>query len=259
MRLIMMHDTDARWEAGQIPGETMIANMGRLIDQMTRAGVLLGSNGLRATSFGVRLHFSGGEASLRHGPYAGPGPLNAGFAVVQVKTLEQAVEWATRLGRVVGDSEIDVRPVCEPWDLQMCPRPAGLETTRFMLLYKPRAQSEASITAAARSPAMAGLIGAMEQAGVFLAFEPLQPSEQALRLVFAGGRHSVTDGPFTESKEVIGGYCMVEVPTMNEAVGWSTRFAEVVGDVHIDIRRLYPQPLPAAAAAERGVSSTRPL
>jgi hypothetical protein len=258
MRLIMMHNTDAHWEAGNLPSAALVQNMGRLVEDMSRAGVMLDSNGLRATAHGVRLNFSGGQHRLRRGPYGGPAPLNAGYLVVQLKTLDEAVEWATQLGRIVGDSEIDVRPVCEPWDLGFAPRPAGLETTRFMLLYKADGQPEASIAAAARGPAMAGLIGEMRRAGVFLAFEPMQPSEQALRLVFTGGRHSVTDGPFAESKEVIGGYCMIEAPTINDAVGWSIRFAEVVGDVSIDIRQLYAQPLPAVPEIERG-TSTRPV
>lgn len=261
MRVIMMHNTNAHWEAGNPPDAALAANMGNLVEEMTRAGVMLSGEGLRATAHGVRLNFSGGERRLRRGPYAGPAPLNAGFIVAQLKTLDEAVEWATRLGRVVGDSEIDVRPVCEPWDLGFCPRPDGLETTRFMLLYKADGQSEAAIAAAAaRGPAMAGLVGEMQRAGVFLAFEPMQPSERALRLVFAGGEYSVTDGPFSEAKEVIGGYCMVEVATLHEAVTWSTRFAGVVGDVSIDIRQLYP-PLEAAAAAATSpiCASTRPI
>jgi hypothetical protein len=251
MRLIMMHNTNAHWEAGELPGAGLVSNMGKLVEEMTRTGVLLDTNGLRQTSYGARLNFSGGDCRLKRGPYGGPGPLNAGFVVLRLKTLDEAVEWATRLGRIVGDSEIDVRPVCEPWDLGLCPRPVGLETIRYMLVYKPEGQSEETIGAAARGAAMAGLIKEMRRADVFLAFEPMQPSGQALRLVFAGGERGVTDGPFTESKEVIGGYCMIEVAGMDEAVRWSTRFAGVVGDVSIDIRRLYP-------AAEPG-GSTRPI
>lgn len=257
MRLIMMHNTNAHWEAGNPPSAELAANMGALTEEMARTGAMLGGEGLRATAHGVRLNFSGGERRLRRGPYAGPGPLTAGFVVVQLKTLDEAVEWATRLGRIVGDSEIDVRPVCEPWDLGFCPRPAGLETTRFMLLYKAAGQSEASIAAAARGPAMMRLLGEMQRAGVFLAFVPMQPSGQALRLAFAGAQRSVTDGPFTEAKEVIGGYCMIEAATMDEAVEWTNRFAAVVGDVEIDIRRLYDQPQQAAPVGP--AASTRPV
>jgi hypothetical protein len=258
MRLIMMHNTNAHWEAGNPPSAALVAEMGKLTEEMMQAGVMLGGEGLRQTSLGVRLNFSGGERKLRHGPYGGPGPLNAGFLVLRLQTVDEAVEWATRLGRIVGDSEIDVRPVCEPWDLGFCPPPAGLDTTRYMLVYKADGQSEAAIAAAVRGPAMARLIGEMRQAGVFLAFEPFQPSAQALRLAFAGEQRSVTDGPFSESKEVIGGYCMVEVAGMDEALRWSTRFAGVVGDVELDIRRLYDPPLHAAHPVE-AVAPTRPI
>ena len=250
MRLIMMHETDARWEANQIPSAELFANMGRLQEAVQQSGVGLGGEGLRPTSFGVRLNFRGGERNLRQGPYAGPGRLPAGLLIARLKSIDEAVEWATRLGRIVGDSEIDVRPVCEPWDLGLCPRPQDLEATRFMLLYKADGQPEAALAAAARRPAMGKLIDEMSRAGVLLTAETMQPSEQALRLVFAGGRRSVTDGPFSEAKEVIAGYGMFEVPTMEQGIEWATRFAGVVGDVSIDIRQLYPeQPAPAAAQA----------
>lgn len=253
MRLIMMHETDADSEADRTPSAEQFADMDRLFEAMAQAGVIFEGNGLRSTAHGVRLNVRGGERSLRQGPYTGPGRLPAGMLLAQLKSLDEAVEWATRLGRIVGDSEIDVRPVLEPWDwgLDICPRPPGLETTRYMLLYKADGQSEAAIAAAARGPAMGRLLGEMRQTGVLLAFEPLQPSGQALRLVFSGGQPHITDGPFAEAKEVIAGYGMFELASMDEAVSWATRFAGVVGDVSIDIRRLYP-------AAEPG-GSTRPI
>ena len=68
MRLIMMHNTNAHWEAGNPPSPALIADMGKLTEDMTRAGVMLDSNGLRGTSHGVRLNFSGGQRRLRRGP-----------------------------------------------------------------------------------------------------------------------------------------------------------------------------------------------
>jgi hypothetical protein len=186
---------------------------------------------------------------LRHGPYAGPGKLPAGLAIVQVRSIDEAVEWAGRLAGVVGDCEIDVRPVCEPWDLGICPRPAGLETTQFMLVYKSGPQDEAAIAAAGRSAAMARLLREMASAGVFVGAEALQPSSGSLRLSYAGTQRHVVDGPFTEAKELIGGYCMVQVDSIDQALYWSGRFAGVVGDVDVDIRRLYEAPLSAAPAA----------
>jgi hypothetical protein len=243
MRLLMMHNTDARTEAGVLPGPELMQNMGRLCDDMTRAGVMLSGIGLRPSSTGVRLNFSAGARRLRKGPYAGPGKLPAGLVIVQVRSIDDAVEWAARLAAVLGDCEIDIRPECEPWDLGLCPKPAGLETTHFMLVYKPERQDEATIAAAGRGTAMAGLLGAMAQAGVFVAAEAMQPSAGSLRLAYTGGTRQITDGPFTESKELIGGYCMIRVDSIGQALPWSDRFAGVVGDVEADIRPLYDTPL----------------
>ncbi|HZR35990.1 MAG TPA: YciI family protein [Nevskia sp.] len=247
MRLLMMHNTDARTEAGVLPSAELMQNMGLLVEDMTRAGVMLAGVGLRPSSTGVRLNFSAGARRLRPGPYAGPGKLPAGLVLVQVRSIDDAVEWATRLAAVLGDCEIDIRPECQPWDLGLCPRPVGLETTHFMLVYKPDGQDEAAIAAAGRGAAMAGLLGEMARAGVFVAAEALLPSQGSLRLAYRGGRRLVTDGPFAESKELIGGYCMIQVDSIEQALPWSDRFAGVVGDVEADIRQLYEAPLREAA------------
>lgn len=247
MRLLMMHNTDARTEAGELPGPELMQNMGQLVGDMTQAGVMLSGIGLRPSSTGVRLNFTAGVRRLRQGPYSGPGRLPAGLVLVNVRSIDDAIEWATRLAAVLGDCEIDIRPECEPWDLGLCPRPAGLETTSFMLLYKPDGQHEAAIATAGRSTAMARLLGEMAQAGVFAAAEALQPSSNSLRLAYSGSSRQITDGPFTESKELIGGYCMIQVDSIEQALPWSDRFAKVVGDVVADIRQLYDSPLLAAA------------
>ena len=247
MRLLMMHNTDARTEAGVLPSPELMQNMGQLVEDMTKAGVMLSGIGLRPSSTGVRLNFAAGARQLRQGPYAGPGKLPAGLVLVQVRSIDDAVEWATRLAAVLGDCEIDIRPECEPWDLGLCPRPAGLETTSYMLVYKPERRDEATIAAAGRGTAMAGLLGAMAQAGVFVAAEAMRPSEGSLRLTYTGSTRMVTDGPFTESKELIGGYCMIQVDSVELALPWSDRFAQVVGDVEADIRPLYDTPLLSAA------------
>lgn len=244
MRLLMMHNTDARTEAGALPGPELMQNMGRLVEDMSRAGVVLAGVGLRPSATGVRLNFRGGGRKLRQGPYAGPGKLPAGLAIVRLQSIDEAVVWATRLAGVLGDCEIDIRPVCEPWDLGICPRPEGLATTQFMLVYKPDGQDEAAIAAAGRGAAMARLLGEMAQAGVFVAAEALQPSDGSLRLAYLGGKRHVTDGPFTESKELIGGFTIVRVDAIEQALPWCDRFAQVVGgEVVADIRPLYEAPL----------------
>jgi hypothetical protein len=244
MRLLMMHNTDAATEAGVLPGLELMQNMGRLVEDMMRAGVMLAGAGLRPSSTGVRLNFSAGARKLRPGPYAGPGKLPAGLIMVRVRSIDDAVAWATRLAAVLGDCEIDIRPECEPWDLGLCPKPEGLATTTFMLLYKPEGQDEAAIAAAGRGNAMASLLGEMAQAGAFVAAEALRPSSAGWRLAYIGGKRHLTDGPFTESKELIGGFTMVRVDSIDQALPWCDRFAQVIGGTVVaDIRPLYEAPL----------------
>lgn len=77
------------------------------------------------------------------------------------------------------------------------------------------------------------------QAGVLLAAEGLRPStESAARITVNGGERTVTDGPFTETKELIAGFALVEVRSQEEAVEWAHRFADLFDDVEVDVRRV---------------------
>jgi hypothetical protein len=78
----------------------------------------------------------------------------------------------------------------------------------------------------------------LTRAGVLLALDGLQPPAKGARVSFAGGRASVTDGPFTEAKEMIGGYWMIEAASKEEAVQWATRCPAADGDV-IEVRQVY--------------------
>ena len=119
-----MHSTNAHWESGAIPGPALIARVGTLLGELATAGVLLGAEGLRASSEGVRLRFTAGMRTLVHGPFEGDNELAAGFSIVRTRSLEDAIEWATREADVLGDVEIDIRPITEPWDIGMSATPA---------------------------------------------------------------------------------------------------------------------------------------
>jgi hypothetical protein len=141
----------------------------------------------------------------------------------------------------VGDCEIDVRPVHEPWDIGMMEKPAGLETTRYMLMHKADQFSEAG---APMPPKMVtglmNLVDKMQQAGALLASIGIQPSKLGDRLRYVNGKMTATDGPFAESKELIGGFCLAEVPDRAALQPWIDRFAAAIGDIEIDVRPIYP-------------------
>lgn len=85
---------------------------------------------------------------------------------------------------------------------------------------------------------MGRLIDDMTKAGVFVVAGGFGPDSKAKRLSFANGKMTVTDGPFAESKEMIAGFCLVEVTSIEEAIKWAGPFARLVGDVEIDVRTL---------------------
>ena len=236
MRFISMHTSNASMEAGDPPSPEVMAGMGPLMGEMIEAGVFVSGEGLRPTSHGVRLSFSNGKRTITKGPFAGSNELIDRYLIVRVHSIEEAVEWATRFASGVGDSEIDVRPVTEVWDLGLMPKPAGETTTRYMILHKSDARSEAGRPAPA---SLSALDANVLLSDVLLSTEALQPSAKGVRLKFSGGQRTVIDGPFTESKELIAGFSIMNVNSIDEVVEWASRFAALIGDVQIDIRPLY--------------------
>ncbi len=117
MRFIIMHKTNAHWEAGAIPTPALLARVGGLLGQLAKAGVLLAGEGLRASSEGVRLKFSAGTRSVSNGPFETGNELPAAFSILRAGSLDEAIEWASRQAKVLGDGEVDIRPVTEPWDI----------------------------------------------------------------------------------------------------------------------------------------------
>ncbi|HET7220290.1 MAG TPA: YciI family protein [Vicinamibacterales bacterium] len=88
---------------------------------------------------------------------------------------------------------------------------------------------------------MGRLIAEMVKAGVLLATEGCQPSAKGVRVRKTGKRVTVVDGPFTEAKEVIGGFALIKVDSKEEAIEWTKRFLEVAGDGESEIRLLHEQ------------------
>ena len=112
---------------------------------------------------------------------------------------------------------------------------------RFMMLMIPNIDEEnwrPSGDDAAAFAAMGRYNEELSKAGVLLSLDGLHPSAQGARLRFADGRAHVSDGPFTEAKELIGGYWMIDVSSKDEAVQWASRCPAFDGDV-IEVRRVY--------------------
>lgn len=94
------------------PSEEEMRNMGRLIDEMTKAGVLLATEGCLPSSKGCRIRVDSGKYIVTDGPFPETKELIAGFCLLQVKSKDEAVEWGKRFLQVVGEGESEIRQIC---------------------------------------------------------------------------------------------------------------------------------------------------
>ncbi|HSJ72983.1 MAG TPA: YciI family protein [Miltoncostaeaceae bacterium] len=117
MRFMVMVRANEDTEAGVMPSEELLTAMGKYNEELVKAGVLLAGEGLQASSKGARVRFSGKERTVIDGPFAETKELIAGFWLIQVKSLDEAIEWVKRCPNPMeGESEIEIRQVFEPDD-----------------------------------------------------------------------------------------------------------------------------------------------
>ena len=119
MRFMMIVKANKDSEAGVMPSEQLLSDMGKYNEQLQKAGVLLALDGLQASSKGARIKFSGGKVSVIDGPFAEAKELIAGFWIIDVKSKQEAIEWAKRAPNPHGpgaEAEIEVRQVFEAED-----------------------------------------------------------------------------------------------------------------------------------------------
>lgn len=109
---------------------------------------------------------------------------------------------------------------------------------RFMMIMLPNITDEDWAPTPEAIAAMSKYNDELSRAGVLLTLDGLTPPGEGARVRFAAGRATVTDGPFTETKEMIGGYWLIEVSSKDEAVQWAARCPAAEGDV-IEVRRVY--------------------
>lgn len=105
-------------EASVMPSEKLLAEMGKYNEELVKAGIMLGGEGLHPSSKGKRIQFSGGRRTVVDGPFAETKELIAGYWLWQVKSMEEAVEWARRCPDPMPgeNSELEIRPVFEADD-----------------------------------------------------------------------------------------------------------------------------------------------
>jgi hypothetical protein len=196
------------------------------------------------------------------GPFAETKELVAGACLIQAKSLEEAIEWAKRVPFEEG--EIEVRPLFELTDFPVdaSEKPDGWRekeeqiraapparkpgTIRYMGLVKADKDTEAGVLPDEKLlSAMGAFMEEGVKSGVFLSGEGLQPSSKGARIRYSGSQRIVTDGPFAETKELIGGYAILQFTSKAEAIEWTKRFVHVDapgrlgGESECEIRQIF--------------------
>jgi len=117
MRVMVIVKANKDTEAGIMPSEQMLTEMGNYNEQLVKAGIMLAGEGLHPSSKGARIRFSGKERSVIDGPFAETKELIAGYWLWKVKSLQEAIEWAKRCPNPTGDeSVLEIRPIYEAED-----------------------------------------------------------------------------------------------------------------------------------------------
>ncbi|ABF92634.1 DGPF domain protein [Myxococcus xanthus DK 1622] len=118
MRVMVIVKATKNSEAGVMPGEQLMTEMGKYNEELMKAGVLLAGDGLHPSTKGKRIRFADGKKSVIDGPFAETKELIAGYWIWQVKSMEEAVEWARRCPPPMPgeESELEIRPVFEAED-----------------------------------------------------------------------------------------------------------------------------------------------
>jgi hypothetical protein len=230
MRFMIMHKNDAKTEAGELPTMDRLQQMQAFIGEYAKDGRFIDGEGLSGSKNRTRLTFRGGHATLKHGPYKGESELPTSTLLLKVKTRDEALGWAERYGKILGNGEIELGKLIEPWDVGIMPMPEN-PVLRFLLIDKADAASEGVGRSAKQKSDITRLKTEMTKAGVLESSWKLAPSRNAKRLSFADHKLRVVDGPFAESKELLGGFLLMELKNVDEAIEVCKRYSAVDGSI----------------------------
>jgi hypothetical protein len=122
MRFMMLVKANDDSEAGVMPSQELLTEMGKFNQTLIDAGVMLAGDGLHSSSKGARVYFSGDQRKVTDGPFTETKELVAGFWIIEAKSLDEAVEWAKRVPNPTGEEgQIEIRQVAEESDFENAP------------------------------------------------------------------------------------------------------------------------------------------
>jgi hypothetical protein len=235
---MVMHKMTAEMETGAPPDPEIIAGVGKLIEEGAKDGVFVSGEGLKPSSQRTHVVYKNGKRTVTDGPFTEAKELIAGFALMKVRSKDEALAWCDKFAAVIGDVELFMGPVVEPWDLGFAPKPDNAPL-RYLSMHKMDARAESD---APPDPVlmqkMGALIGEMTAAGVLESTGGLASTKKGARVRFSGGKHTVIDGPFAESKELIAGFAILRLPSKEAAIEWGIRFGRVVKVNEVEVRQM---------------------
>ncbi|MGZ3456028.1 MAG: YciI family protein [Polyangiales bacterium] len=238
MRFMIMHKMTEEMEKGGAPDPEIIEGVGKLVGEAVKGGIFVAGEGLKPSSQRTHVAYRKGKRTITDGPFTEAKELVAGFALMRVNSKEEVIGWCDRFAAVLGDVELFIGPVVEPWDLGMMPKPADAPL-RYLSMHK---MDERAENDAPPDPALMEKIGAlvdeMTKAGVLQSTGGLASTKKGARIHFKGGKRTVVDGPFAESKELIAGFAILDLPSKAAAIEWATRFGEIVKVDEVEIRQM---------------------
>ncbi|PTL79962.1 YciI family protein [Vitiosangium sp. GDMCC 1.1324] len=238
MRFMVMHKMTEEMEKGLPPEPAIIEGVGKLIGEAAKEKVFVSGEGLKPSSQRVHIAYKNGKRTMTDGPFTEAKELVAGFALMRVRSKQEAISWCDKFAAVLGDVELIMGPVVEPWDLGMVPKPEN-PPLRFLSMHKMDERSENEVPPDPQLMAkMGALIDEMTKAGVLEATNGLASTKKGARIRFKGGKHTVIDGPFAESKELVAGYALLDLPSKAAAIEWAIRFGDIVKVNEVEVRQI---------------------
>ncbi|HRI64824.1 MAG TPA: YciI family protein [Polyangium sp.] len=238
MRYMVMHKMTEEMEKGLPPNPEVLAGVEKLIGEAAKENIFLGGEGLKPTAQRLHIVYKNGRRTITDGPFTEAKELVAGFALMRVKSRDEAVAWCDKFAAAMGDVELFLGPVVEYWDLGMGTKPEDAPL-RFLAMHKMTERAENDLPPGQHHiAAMGALIQEMMKAGVLETTGGLASTKKGARIRFEGGKQRVIDGPFAESKEFVAGYAILDLPSKEAAIEWAVRFGDVVQVEEVDVREM---------------------
>ena len=240
MRYMIIRKSAENTEAGAKPTPELLTAMVGFHEDLAKAGIFKEGDGLKPSSVSTRVRVKGKKFEVVDGPFAETKELVAGYSVVEVPSKRDAITIMRRWPEEDGDVELELRLLYGAEDFPADPaagepppppvRKPG--TTRYALLLKSDARAEAGAPPNPEAmKAMDGLLGEVVASGALLGGEGLKRSALGSKLRRTRGNVTVVDGPFTETKEIIAGFTLLQCASKQEAIDFARRWLQI----HVDV------------------------